>query len=358
MTMTTDALTEAANELVIQTMATRVKARGMLEKPEIATLPGHILDALTRYVAPGVQVTVSGPAKAAGAASPTVGEPSRALRTAVARTRELHRVLASLDPANHVWRLLAGEVTTKFADRPDLLLRASDPAETTLFAREVYQAVLDLTDAPHTVRQEVWRRFNAADQADALARGERRPGTPWSVWVAGTGSAQEVTTAPLQTLDTEKAFLAHLRFLVTYSTLSTRRLHKAVSKRVPSAPGHTTLVGWIKGAKLPTQLSEPVLRAVVEVLAGNIVVNADADGVARHVADEHVQTFRMLLAQRQGDALVSGPVHRALAALAEQERQLGDSVEDQVRREVAHDLRDRILAELAADRAHAMPASA
>lgn len=195
-----------------------------------------------------------------------------------------------------------------------LLRHASDPTETTLFDREVYRAVLDSTEASHAVRQEVWRRFNSADQAVAAARGERRPSTHQSVWMAGTGSAQEMMTAPLQTIDTERSFVAHLRYLVDYSTLSTRTLHKAVDRRVTSAPGHSTLVGWLKGDKLPAQLSEPVLRAIVEVLASNIV-GADP-GVARHVADEHVKSFRMLLQLRtarqgRGRHVVRGQRHRA-----------------------------------------------
>jgi hypothetical protein len=319
---------------------------------------GVAFTAAGRYSAPGSRIILSMPVKAGADGGREAGDDRRSAAppAAEARIRELHRVLAGLNPANLEWRLLAGEVAPAFADRPDLLRRASDPAETTLFSREVYKAVLDLTDAPHTVRREAWRCFNAASQAVAAAKGRRRVSTPWSLWVAGTGTAQDVMAAPLQTIDTETVFLAHLRFLLSYSTLSTRTLHKAVDKRVTSAPGHSTLVGWLKGAKLPALLSEPVLRAIVEALADDIV--GDDLGVVQHVVDEHVRSYRMLLAQRQGEALMSGPVQRALAVLAEHELQLGDTGEDRIRRETGRELRERILAELAADRAHAMPTSA
>ncbi len=59
----------------------------------------------------------------------------------------------------------------------------------------------------------------------------------------------------------------------------------------------------------------------------------------------------MLLAQRRGDALASGHVHRAPGVLTEQKLQLGGSTEDRIRREVCHELRERILTEPTADRA-------
>ncbi|SFW12016.1 hypothetical protein [Amycolatopsis australiensis] len=320
-------------------------------------------EARGRYVTPGKRIKLAVPGKAiAGgrvAAAVDVVDDPRALAIAEARTKELHRALAALDPGQHEWRLLAGEVGTDVSIRPALLRRAWNPEETTLFAREVYRAVLDLAGAAHTVRQEIWRRFNAAFQAVAAAKGKRQAGTSSNslLWVSGTATAQEVMTAPLQTIDTEPAFLAHLRYLLDYSTLSTRTLHAAMAKRVPRVPGHTTLVGWLKGTKLPSQLSESALRAMVEALAENIVENAL--GAVRQVVDEHVRTYRMLLTQRQGDALLAGPVQRALGVLAEQELDLDDAEEeDRIRREVLHELRERILAELEADRARAIPANA
>ncbi|MGW4132578.1 hypothetical protein [Amycolatopsis japonica] len=317
--------------------------------------------ALGRYVAPGSRLLVSGAGSgktetATVATAEGIREQQHSATWAAARTSELHRVLAALDLANHEWRLLTGEVTLSFTDRPDLLRRASDPNETTLFAREIYQAVLDVTQASHNVRQAVWHKYNAASQAVAAARGERRPSTPWWVWVAGTGATQEVLTAPLQTIDTEAAFLAHLRLLVDHSTLSTRTLLKAVEKRVPSSPGHSTLVGWLKGEKLPKQLSEPVLRAIVGALAANII--GDNPGTVQQVAHDHVRTYRMLLAKRQGEALVSGPVHRALDVLANKELQLGLTDGDRIKREVVRELREQILAELAADHARATAVTA
>ncbi|MCR6488371.1 hypothetical protein M8542_36630 [Amycolatopsis sp. OK19-0408] len=62
---------------------------------------------------------------------------------------------------------------------------------------------------------------------------------------------------------------------------------------------------------------------------------------------------------RPGD--LAGDAHSAvsvLEVLAAQEMLLGDSVEDRVRREVGRVLRERILAEFAADRTHAMPVRA
>lgn len=311
------------------------------------------------YTAPGREVVVGGlPSTPDVRFSMRVGRGRRSHAEVVAqaRTGELHRFLAALVPPTTEWRLLAVNALSSFADQPDLLRRACDPAETTLLAGEVYRAVLDILDAPYTVRLEVWRRYNAADQAAAAARGQRRVNTSSLVWVAGTATAQEVMIAPLRTIDTEASFIAHLRFLLSYSTLSTRTLLKAVAKLVQHSPSHSTLVGWLKGAKLPAQLSEPMLRAIVEALAEDIL--DDPVGTVRHVGDEHVKTFRMLLAQRQGDVLVSGPVHRALGVLAEQEKQLGDDGDDAIRRKVLRDVRAQILAALAADRAHAAPVSA
>ncbi len=54
---------------------------------------------------------------------------------------------------------------------------------------------------------------------------------------------------------------------------------------------------------------------------------------------------------------MSGPVHRALQALAEQELHLGESIGDQSR-EAVRELCERVLTEFVADRANAVPVSA
>lgn len=316
---------------------------------------------LARYTAPGRRIRFQMHTGLAGDGSPgtavKVFQPSdqRLVRKAAAvaaRTRELHRALAALEPARHEWRLLTGKVESNLGAEMSLLRRAWDPDEPTLFARQIYETVLDMVEASHTTQQDILRRFNAAVQAT----GKHRQADSVSAQrrIPGTATPQEVMIAPLQVIDSEGAFLAHLRFLQEYSTLSTRALHRELNKRVSRGPGHTTLVGWLKGAKLPTQLGEPVLRAMVEALADDVL--AGAVGPVRQVADEHVRTYRMLIVRRQGDALLSGPVQRALDTL---ERALDDAApDDRIRRQLLMEMRERILAELAADREVALPAIA
>ncbi|SFW11347.1 hypothetical protein, partial [Amycolatopsis australiensis] len=163
------------------------------------------------------------------------------------------------------------------------------------------------------MRQEIWRRFNAAFQAVAAAKGKRQAGTSSNslLWVSGTATAQEVMTAPLQTIDTEPAFLAHLRYLLDYSTLSTRTLHAAMAKRVPRVPGHTTLVGWLKAPSCPHS-SASRLCGMVEALAENIVENPSVPSAG---VDEHVRTTGCC--SLSGRAMPAGrPVQRALGVLA------------------------------------------
>ncbi len=168
-----------------------------------------------------------------------------------AQTRELHHTLAALEPGRHEWRLLTGTVKTDAGAEMSLLRRAWDPDESMLLAREVNEAVLDMVAATPTTRQDICPRFNAAVQATAAGKSRRPVGISAQRRIPGTASPQEVMTAPLHVIVSEGEFLANLRFLQEYFTLSTRTLHRELSKPVSRAPGHTTLVGWLKGTELP-----------------------------------------------------------------------------------------------------------
>ncbi|WIX85512.1 hypothetical protein [Amycolatopsis sp. DG1A-15b] len=316
---------------------------------------------LGRYTAPGRRIRFQMHTGQTGDGSPApaveVLRPAEKSAVVAARIRELHRALAALEPGRHEWRLLIGKVKPDIGAEMSLLRRAWDPDEPTLFAREIYEAILHMVEASYTTRQDILRRFNAAAQAAGAGKRGRAGSVSAQRWIPGTATPQEVMTAPLQVIDSEGAFLAHLRFLQEYSTLSTRTLHRELSKRVSRAPGHTTLVGWLKSAKLPAQLGEQVLRAMVEMLADDIL--GGEVGLVRQAADEHVRTYRMLVAGRQGEALLSGPVQRALAVLGEREQALDEAdSDDRIRRELLDEMRERILAELAADREVALLASA
>lgn len=123
-----------------------------------------------------------------------------------ARVRRLHEHLGQLDPDDHSWKLLISPAFTRFADQPELLSKAWDPTAGVLLDQSVYSAVLDLVEAPRTVRRTTWRLFNMAQQAVKAIDGAagtamspikvREPLPPRDLW--------ELAIEQLQCVDTEK----------------------------------------------------------------------------------------------------------------------------------------------------------